>query len=139
MSNFTIANGCNVPINVRTGRIPDVSGGLTSWFQPMIFTKIVKATVAFQLIETATNINFWGVLQPLNGRELAIKPEGERRWNWVSVYAQDDSFGSLLSLQPDEVISYLGTQYRVMSSKNYSNYGFSYLELVEDYTGSGPN
>lgn len=139
MSNFTVQNGCNVPVNVRTGSIPDVSGGMFDWFQLMVFTKVVKQTVAFQLIETPTNINFWGVLQPLSGRELAIKSEGERKWNWVTVYASADADGALVSLQPDEIISYLNKQYRVMSSKNYANYGYLQIDLVEDYSGSGPN
>jgi hypothetical protein len=139
LSNFTIANGKNVPLNVRTGTIPNLGGALKSWYQPMVFTKIVKTTVAFQLEETPTNINFRGLVEPLSGRRLDMKPEGQRSWNWIKVIAEGSPSASLLSLNIDEVISFLGTQYRVMAKRNYSLYGFIEFELAEDYTGSGPN
>lgn len=139
MSNFTITNGCNIPLNVQTGTIPSIGVALLDWFQPMVFTRIVKTILDFQLVETPTNINFWGIIQPQSGRQLNMMPEGQRSWNNVSVIAQDAPDGALLSLIPDEVITYLDVQYRVMGTKNYSIYGFVEIVLSRDYTGSGPN
>ena len=138
MSNNTIINASNIPINEQTGSIPNVGGALLDWFQQMTFTLVTKTTQAFQVIETATNINFLGIIQPLTGRQLALKPEGERRWNWISVHAQCADNNAIVNLKPDDVIIYLTKQYRIMLSKNYANYGYIYYELVEDYTGSGP-
>lgn len=129
----TIANGKDVPLNVQTGTVPDVSGALKDWFQPMIFTRVVKSIVDFQNVEVATPINFQGIIQVLSPRKLLFKPEGQRAWTWLWLHADP-----VLTLQVDEVVSYLGVQTRVMSRKDYSIYGYVEYELVQDWTGSGP-
>ncbi len=128
-----IQNGADTPLNVKTGTIPDVSGGMFDWFQPMTFTQIVKSTVDFQLVETATDITFRGVIQPLSNRDLRLKPEGQRAWTWLQLHAQ-----TVLNLEVDDVVKYLGVQTRVMARKDYTLYGYFVYELVQDFTGSGP-
>lgn len=129
----TIQNGRDVALNVQTGTIPNMSGAMLDWFQPMIFELVTKSVTAFQALEVGEEISFMGVWQPLSGRRLEIKPEGERKWSWYLVHSQ-----ICLPLNVDEVIKYRGTQYRIMSQKNYDIYGYYEYELVEDYTGSGP-
>ena len=131
MSN-TIQNGKNTPLNVKTGTVPDVGGALLDWFQPMTFGIVTKIE-GIQVQETVEEIAFRGVIQPMDGRTLMQKPEGERKWNWFQVHAEPQ-----LSLNIDDTIVYLGTQYRVMKYKDFSLYGYAYFEIVEDYTGSGP-
>lgn len=128
-----IANAKDVPLNQRAGTVPDVSGALTDWFQPMVFTRILKTPVAFQAVETPTNVNFRGVIQPLNGRKLEMKPEGQRAWTWSMLHSDPS-----LKLDVDEVVTYLGVQTRVMSQKDYSIYGYMLYEIVQDWEGSGP-
>ena len=129
----TIQNGRDVPLNVQTGTVPNMAGAMLDWFQPMIFELVTKSVTAFQALEVGEEISFMGVWQPLTGRRLEIKPEGERKWSWYLVHSQ-----ICLPLNVDEVIKYRGTQYRIMSQKNYDIYGYYEYELVEDYTGSGP-
>lgn len=129
----TIPNGKNTPLNVRTGTIPDVSGAMRDWFQPMVFTQVVKTVVGFQLVETKTDTNFQGVIQPLSNRDLWIKPEGQRAWTWLLLHAEP-----VLSLNVDEVVTYLGVQTRVMARRDYAIYGYVQYELVQDWEGSGP-
>lgn len=138
MSNFTIVNASNIPLSEQQGTVPNLGTGLNDWFQVMTFTRVVKTVVAFQAVEVGTPIVFRGLIQPLSGRELAMKPEGQRKWNWISVYAQSVPNSAIMTLQPDEVVIYVTTQYRVMSTKNFANYGYIQYELVDDYTGSGP-
>lgn len=130
----TIANGKNTPINVKTGTVPDVGGAMRNWFQPMIFSQVVKETVGFQVVETENEIAFRGVIQPLNGRKLMLKPEGQRAWTWLWLHADPS-----LTLEVDSVVSYLGVQTRVMSQKDYRLYGYVEYELVQDWTGAGPS
>lgn len=130
----TIANGSDRPLNIGTGTIPDVSGAMKDYFQPMTFTRIVKTVVGFQAKETPTDVEFMGVIQPLSSRALTIKPEGQRSWTWFMLHADP-----VLSLNTDEVITYNGVQTRVMARKDYSLYGYMYYELVQDWTGSGPS
>lgn len=137
--NATILNAANIPLNVQTGTIPNMGVALLDWFQYLTFTKIVKTTVAFQLVETPTNINFWGLITPTYGRDLHIESKGQRQWNRIEVFAQAGPTGSMLDLNPDDVIFYDGIQYRVMNKKNYANFGYVHFQLQQDYTGSGPN
>lgn len=129
----TIGNAANRPLNVQTGTVPNVGGAMLDWFQPMVFTRVVKTVVGFQVVETAVPTNFQGVIQPLSGKLLQLKPEGQRGWNWQWLHADP-----VLSLEIDEVVTYLGVQTRIMSRKDYTIYGYVEYELVQDWTGSGP-
>ncbi len=128
-----IQNGKDIPLNFRTGTVPDVSGALFDWFQPMVFTRIVKSVVGFEAVETPTPVNCIGVIQPLSGRRLELKPEGQRAWTWLLLHADPS-----LVLDVDEVVVYNGVQTRVMSQKDFRIYGYIELELVQDWVGSGP-
>lgn len=128
-----IQNGSNVPLNAQQGTVPNVSGAMFDWFQQCTFVVVSKSVSAFQVVEVGESVEFWGVVQPLTGRKLEIKPEGQRNWNWIWIHSQVQ-----LPLTTDDVIQYLGIQYRVMSQKNFSIYGYYEYELVEDYTGAGP-
>lgn len=130
----TIFNAASLPLNVKTGTVPDVSGALRDWFQPMIFTPVSKVVEGFQVVETADPVNFQGVLQPFTERQLLLKPEGQRAWTWLLLHAEP-----VLTLAVDDVVLYLGVQTRVMSRKNFSLYGYVEYHLVQDWTGAGPS
>lgn len=138
MSNFTIPNANNVPLNVQTGTIPNMSDALRDWYQPMTFTLVSKTTDGFRVVETAEDINFWGVIQPLTERELQLKPEGQRAWTWYKLHAQVQPNDALLTLNVDDVVIYLGRQTRVMGRKYFGIYSYIEYSLVQDWTGSGP-
>ena len=126
-------NGKNTPLNANTGGVPDVGDALLEWFQPMTFGVVTKTTQNFQVVETVVETSFRGVIQPLSGRSLAMKPEGQRQWKWIQVHSDP-----CLILKTDQIIVYLGTQYRVMSQQDFRLYGYVRYELANDYTGSGP-
>lgn len=128
-----IGNAKDRPINVQTGTVPNVSGAMQNWFQPMVFTLVTKTVVAFQNVEVANDIAFRGVIQPLSGRRLELKPEGQRAWNWSWLHSDPS-----LALDVDDVVYYLGVQTRIMSRKDYSIYGYIEYEIVQDWTGAGP-
>lgn len=133
MSYNTIANGRDTAINVKTGTVPDMSGALKDWFQPMTFEPLVKTVSGFQVVENATAVNFQGVVQPFTERQLLLKPEGERAWTWLLLHADP-----VLTLEVDDVVLFLGKQTRVMSRKDFGLYGYVEYHLVQDYTGAGP-
>lgn len=128
-----IQNGKNTPLNANSGTVPNVSGAMLDWFQPMIFETVVKTVEGFQVVEDGTEISFQGVWQPFTDRQLQMKPEGQRSWSWFWVHADPS-----LILKNDEVIKYLGVQYRVMAQKDYRLYGYVEYHLVQDFTGAGP-
>lgn len=127
-----ILNGKNAPLN-QSSSMPDVSGALLGWFQKMVFTTIVKTVVNFKVTEIPTEICFQGVWQPFTAQQLQMKPEGQRNWKWFTVHAQPS-----LVLKPDDVVTYLGVQYRVMGVLDYKLDGYVEYHLIEDYVRSGP-
>lgn len=138
MSTFTLGNACNIPLNRQAGTIPNMGDALLDWLQYLTFGQVTKTVTGFQVNETVTDINFWGVIQPLTGRQIDLKPEGQRQWNWLSVHAQISPNGAVLSLKIDDVILFNTKQYRVMTKRDYTLYSYVYYELAEDYTQSGP-
>lgn len=128
-----IAQGKNIPLNSNPGTLPDVSGALDSWMQQMIFIVIVKTIVNAQVYEAGTSFNFQGVMQPFSAQQLKMKPEGQTDWKWYMLHTQRG-----IALEPDMVVRYHDTQYRVMAKNDYKEYGYFEYHLIEDYSGSGP-
>lgn len=127
------SNGKNTKLNQNSGTLPDVSAALLNWFQPMVFIRVLKEVINGQVSETPTPASFQGVIQPFNARQLMLKPEGQRAWSWWKLHCQPSFI-----VDVDEVVTYLGKQYRVMARNDYAIYGYIEYDLIEDYTGSGP-
>lgn len=128
-----IFNAGDQPLNFNSGTVPDVSGAMLNWFQPLTFTTIVKTVINFQVVETPTDVTYLGVWQPFTEKQIMYKPEGQRAWSWYWLHAEPG-----LILKPDDVVTYLGVQFRVRSQKDYRLYGYVEYQLTEDYIGSGP-
>jgi hypothetical protein len=131
--NFTVANAANRPLFDKPGTLPDVSGAMQDYYEPMTFEQVTKTTVGFQVKESATPITFRGMIQPFTERQLFLKPEGQRAWTWFLLYADPS-----LSLNVDDIIVWEGVQTRVMGRKDYALYGYMEYHLVQDWTGAGP-
>jgi len=128
-----ISNAKDRPLFAAAGTVPDVSGAMTDYFQPMTFIRVLKEVLGFQAVETPTPIHFQGVIQPFTERQLFLKPEGQRAWTWLWLHADP-----VLTLEVDEVVTYNGIQTRVMSRKDYGLYGYVEYHLVQDWQGAGP-
>lgn len=125
-----IYNSADKPLFEKSGTTPDVSGAMQDYFQPLQFTKVVKNTVGFQVLETLTPVNFRGVLQPFTDRQLVLKPEGQRAWTWFMVHAD-----YALLLDVDEIININlnNKPTRVMQRKDFNLYGYVEYHLVQDW------
>ncbi len=128
-----ISNAANRPLFDKSGTIPDVSGGLQDYFQPMQFIPVAKTVAGFQALEIPDPINFQGTWQPFTERQLLLRPEGQRAWSWFTLHADP-----VLTLQVDDVVLWNGKQTRVMGRTDYGLYGYVEYKLVQDYTGAGP-
>ncbi len=132
MANW-ITSGKNTPLNAVDSGVPNMGDALIGWMQPMVFEVVNKTIPGFELVETTTPVSFRGVIQPLGGSALLLKPEGQRDWDWRQVHSDPS-----LILSVDDVVIYLGKQYRVMVVKDYSLYAYLEYHLISDYTGSDP-
>ena len=130
-----IFNANSILLSQNPGTLPQMNDALFNWYQPMTFTTIVKTVgPTYDVVETPTNVDFLGVWQPFGPEDLKMKPEGQRSWSWFMVHAEPG-----LVLNTDDVVLYLGIQYRVMAKYNYACYAYMEYHLVLDFTGSGPN
>lgn len=114
--------------------LPDLRSAVTGWFRPLILVQVVKSVVNGEIVEARKELRCSGMIQPFGPRELKIKPEGQRAWNWQMLHTTPD-----VALKDDEEFTIKGTRYRVMSQQNWSDYGYILYELVQDYTGPSAN
>ena len=108
--------------------MPNVGSVLTGFAQTIEFAVVHKTVQDFESIETDANIvTFLGTLQPIPGRKLLIKPEGQRSWRWWYLHTKQ-------ALDIDWVVqdtSNQGHKYRVMSKANWNAQGFYKYEITE--------
>jgi hypothetical protein len=126
-------NGASTPLNQNSGTLPDVSGAMLNYFQPMVFEPLSKTVTGFQVVETTVPVNFQGIIQPSKPRDLMLKPEGQRAWTWYTLHAEPS-----LTLDVDDVVMWNKKQTRIMSRQDFTLYGYVVYELVQDFSGSGP-
>lgn len=136
MSPATIRNGANYSIAVQQGTVPNMMETLTDYLQNLSFTQVVKTNVGFEVLETPTTTNFFGLFMPFSPRELQILDIGQRAWSWFSLYTMLP-----LTLQVDDVVTFPtlnNKPTRVMSRADYGLYSYIVYKLSQDWTGSGP-
>jgi hypothetical protein len=128
-----IKNAGDYSIQYQQGTVPDVSGAMQDYFQPVTFNQLTKTVTGFQVVESSNNWTFQATIQPFTQRQLMLRPEGERAWTWFLMHAQPS-----VTLQVDDVVLWGGKQTRVMSRKDFAMYGYVEYSLCQDWTGSGP-
>jgi hypothetical protein len=93
----------------------DMGGAFWNLTDPIAFKVVSTAAVDFEAVETLENqIVFDGFLQPMQPRELMVKPEGERRWKWLTLFTEQ-------VLQPAAILQdEEGANYRVMKLSDWN-------------------
>ena len=122
-----IINGRDQSID-DVSAVPDVGMQMRAFFQKITLYKITKQLIDYEIVETRLPFTTWGVVQPLSGQQLEMKPEGQRSWDWHSLHCENG-----LILTTDEVVEYRKVKYRIIQQRDYVGYGFSYYEMVNDY------
>jgi hypothetical protein len=112
-----------------TPSLPNMTSTLTDWFQVITFVMIKKKVENFQVSESPTSITFQGVVENIKASNLEMRPEGQRKWAWISVFTTPE-----LELEIDEVFRYQNKNYRVMTKNDWGVYGYLEYECMEDYT-----
>lgn len=109
--------------------LPQVGDVVMSWARPITVGLVTKTMQDGEVVETVEEIDTRGMLQPFTASQLAIKPEGQRTWDWTALHAMPD-----LALTLDDIVTIFGRRFRVMTKKDYTLYGYLRYELVENYT-----
>ncbi|MDR1283125.1 MAG: hypothetical protein LBK99_20235 [Opitutaceae bacterium] len=122
-----LRNASSAPLSAASAGLPFVGGAMQGWFQPITAGIITKTIADFEAKEAVAEIAFQGVRQPLSPRELMLKPEGERAWRWEMLHCDPS-----LTLNPDDIVIFKGTRYRVRLDASYPEYGYNMYHIVED-------
>lgn len=135
MTNFkTIQNAANIPLNAKQGTVPNMRGALNGYLQTMTFGIVTKKLSGGVTVETMETVVFEGTpLTPHKPRALEIAAQGERSWSWYEFLADPQ-----LVLNTDDVVTYLGEQFRVFSRDNYRTFNFYQYVLIQDWKNAGP-
>ena len=109
--------------------LPQLGDVVAAWARPITIGIIAKTMANEEVVETVTEYDTRGMLQPFTASQLALKPEGQRTWDWSGLHTLPD-----FEMKLDDVVTLFGRRFRVMFKKDYSLYGYIRYELVEDYT-----
>lgn len=124
-----INNAKNKTLSQANLSVPNVADVVQGWLSTLTASKVGKTIVDGDVVETFTEVRFHGMIQPLSGIDLEIKPEGERHWEWLKIYTDYDNF------YVDDCIRIQGFNYRIKKKMPYEkySYGFYRYDCVKDY------
>ena len=111
--------------------MPQIATALLSWGRTVTLFKVTQTNTDGLVTDDLVQYSFRGVIQPLSPKELELKPEGQRAWEWLQIHA----VSSCLNLQPNDKIQYNNKFYKVMLQNDYSLNGYVEYHLVYDYQG----
>lgn len=116
----------------QSSDLPDVSPGIEMFFQPLIISKVYKQNNKGYLEEFLNTFRTQGVIQTLSPAQLAMKPEGQRTWQWRKLHTLSEP-----RLKLDDIIYIYKIRYRVMDMEDNSQYSVISYDLQEDYSDEG--
>ena len=122
-----ITNASDSPISVCN--LPNVQDVLSGWFQKMTMSVLTKAVVNFKLVETSNSFEIMAVRQPFTTKQLMIKPEGQRAWQWETLHMKGTDYEPCL----DDVVLFGTKRYRIMQKFEWSQYGYLEIQMIEDF------
>lgn len=120
--------GAPKTLNNMSG-MPQMGAAFSGWTQSMSVIVISQTVVDGLVVEKSTSRSFNGVIQPLGPKQLMLKPEGERGWQWFMIHCLD----STLDLDINDKIQYNGTLYKVMAVNNYQLNNYIEYHVIADY------
>jgi hypothetical protein len=104
------------PLNMASG-MPQMGAAFAGWETTLTLSKRAQQVSNDGLVAyTDTEIFFQGVVQPLMAEKIALKPEGQRSWQWLQIHC----FSGAQNLATNDQITYNGKLYKVMEIFDYS-------------------
>lgn len=110
--------------------LPQMDAAMSEWRQQIILVVITQVNNEGDITDNRRTINFDGVVQPLQPEEIKLKPEGQRHWEWLQIH----SYAGDLNLSTNDRVEYKGMPFKIMATKDYSEYNYIEYHLVRDTT-----
>lgn len=113
--------------------MPQMGAAFAGWTQQITMTRRCDVVSdsgddAGVVTHKEVSFTFRGTIQPLSVKQLLLKPEGQRAWQWLQVHCF-----STTQLNVNDLVNYRGDEYKVMGKWDYSLNGFIEYHLAKDY------
>lgn len=116
----------------QTSGMPQMGAAFAGWMKKITLMKITQTVTNGLVTDTQTPVTFDGTVQPLNPKALALKPEGQRAWEWLQIHC----FASTGNLTTNDRFQYAGKIYKIMGNLDYSLNNYIEYHAVRDYEGT---
>lgn len=128
-SKYKIRNAKDLDFGQSTAGLPSVADGIMQLLQP-VKVGFITATQVDGYTQTIVSeyVETRGV-RIQNASNLVITKTGERFWDSVEIYFLSD-----INLMTDDIFLFQGTQYRVLVTEEWTEYGYNKYSVVQDYT-----
>lgn len=126
-------NKLNGTIQKLNSQLPYPQLGLNMWSQSAKAFLISQEVDTFGNVEDiSTPFDMASVIQPLRPEEVKLKPEGQWAWPWYWFHTKPN----VKLLQNDRII-YKNEKYKIMTVKDYSDYGHIEYHCIKDWQNAG--
>ena len=124
MSGIVDGNSKSLPF----GNLPNMGDALENWYQTMTVSIVTKSLTNYQVVESLNTFSIQAVRQPMSSRDLQIKPEGQRAWNWETLHVKGDDVFNV-----DDIVLFNNKEHRIMQKWNWSEYNYNEYHMVEAF------
>lgn len=123
------------PLSALAG-MPQMHAAFAGWTIPITLTKIEQQVSSGFALNIKTDVAVMGTWQPLSPEQIALKPDGQRSWEWIDLHIE----GKNVLFQTNDRIIKDDLTYKVMALRDYTLNNFCEYHLIRDYEGDvGPN
>lgn len=131
IASIGISSANRFDISDMPATLPSMRSTILGWFRPIVLGRVISRIEEGEVKQTVKELRCLGTIQPFGARDLKLKKEGERNWNWQMLHTTPE-----VSLQDGEEFRIRGVPFRVMGQRNFSEYGYITYELVQDYVSA---
>lgn len=110
--------------------MPQTVIAFDGWTKQITLGVITQQIINGFPVDTQEDIYFNGTIQPLSPRKIALKPEGQRSWEWLQIHCLSSG---AVNLQPNDRVVYMGQKYKIMANNDYSLNGYIEYQLIRDF------
>lgn len=110
--------------------MPQMGAAFMGWQGKVTLIRVTQTITNGLVANTESVVEFQGVIQPLSARQVSLKPEGQRAWQWMMIHA----FNTNLNLTDNDKIKLDGVPYKIMGVWPYERNNFIEYHAVRDFT-----
>lgn len=115
-------------INEMTA-MPQMEAAFAGWAYDITLIRITQTISNGFVTNVETPVNFKGTIQPLQPNKIALKPEGQRSFEWLQIHCLNRT----LNLATNDRITYKNQNYKIMAKLDYSLNNYIEYHAIQDY------